>query len=105
MYTILNIGMTNNPFSRLKTLKKVSAYFQDAPIDFIFSKSSYKGKKETVLIAVYDDTLKDTQISKLCDELKQECIAIKRNDKGSLIYATQWNKEKMEFNEMYFKTI
>lgn len=108
MHTQLNIGMGNNPLRINQTFKIVSeilTQFSAKDIKHRFDVGQYLDEiEETLIISFYGDNQELTEkiVTSLCILFDQECIAIKINDKGLLIFNPTYTGEIYSFNEDYF---
>lgn len=96
----LNIGLENNPYD-----------FES--IQWIFGASStsrvqigeYNGEPErtaVVLAKVENDFDVLEYVAKMALSFTQECIAVKIDDVGYLVYNPNFEGEKLEFDNQYF---
>ena len=101
----LNIGLENNPYSH----REISSYLQLTCGIEILSREEvgeYNGESERTLVSLnhsHDDVEITLETVKLMTELfTQDCIAVKINDVGYLVYNPEYKGEKFEFNNEYF---
>ena len=105
----LNIGLENNPWPDLTSIK----YFCEMMFDRVHSVNKYVGEWEgknedtAVILVLASTTLEKAEIleniRKLCVIFKQDAIAtLLDNSQGYLIYHPLFEEEKLEFNRKYF---
>ena len=96
----LNIGLENNPFDfeRVKTLFN--------PLSARIEVGEYNGQVErtAVINALIDGSIETIflLIDLLTIAFTQECIAVKIDDVGYLVYNPNFDGEKFEFDNQYF---
>lgn len=101
--TIFNIGLVNNPREKEDIMFKLSMLVGDIPVHRFLAEGTYEGEPEPTLVVVYDDeSIKDSDLESLTQWMNQECIALKRNGVGRLIFNPNYNKERFDFNDNYF---
>lgn len=99
MRTIFNIGLETNSGSRLPlsyALLKLSK---------LVKVENYKVRKsntERTLIALTREYVSNKQIERLCDDLEQDAIALKRGDIGYMVHGRNAIKDWGDFKEKYF---
>lgn len=100
----LNIGAEEPKQQLSRTLTSLLGYYA---LDKVRTDEEgvYKGSGERTLIACFEasclGTLKEA-LEYLCSDLKQECIACKVNGVGAIVFNTNYEGERFEFNEEYF---
>ena len=102
----LNVGLNNNPLSIERIKQIFNSDFNC--IDFKEVNSTYKNNIEPTLIIKFN-TFKSSDylieyVLNLCELFKQECIALKIDNNGLLIYNNSFQGNKIKFNNKYFKT-
>ena len=67
----------------------------------------YVGESEPTLIVEVEvqGALLGLLVAALVIDCEQECIAVKYEDKGKLLYSLDFKGEKFEYNEQYFINI
>lgn len=103
---ILNIGLNNNPLSASQVAKvarerlgldratwatEVGEYLQDAEPTIVLHGETSKAYDQIMYLA-----------KELSEDLTQDCIAIKVDDQGHLVYPETFTGERYEFDENYF---
>lgn len=113
----LNIGLNNNSLLVKEILEhiKYSGIFinnLEEKSDYINYKvdlSEYKNEIEQTLIVEGFTSFKLSKcidiIERLCNVMKQDCIAAKIDNNNLLIYSETYKREKLEFNNDYFLSI
>ena len=100
----LNIGLENNPFDFEQIIEQFSIF--NKIISARIEVGEYNGEPErTAVIEVESgiDTNKSlSQTEYLTKLFTQECIAVKIDDVGYLIYNPNFEGEKFEFDQKYF---
>lgn len=101
----LNIGLENNPYTYQKVVEL---------IDWTYGKSKisrqqtgeYNGEPERTAVFLTESSYNVNKILRAVEVLTeiftQECIAVKINDVGYLVYNPEYKGEKFEFNNEYF---
>lgn len=100
----LNIGMENNPSGFNEVLLNVIGF------GFLFSYreaiGEYDGNEEKTFVAVIRTRKHESQILEfvifLTEKFTQECIAVKIDGKGYLVYNPSFEGDRMEFDDKYF---
>ena len=100
--TRLNIGLNNNPYGAEEVINKLNGVMGDIPITFSVEMGEYEGNEEPTVVAVYESYASIEDLERLCEEMTQECIAIKVNGVGSMVFNPGYNGERFEFNDQYF---
>ena len=113
----LNIGLNNNSLLVKEILEniKYSGIFinnLEEKSDYINYKvdlSEYKNETEQTLIIEGLTSFKLSTcvdiIERLCNVMKQECIATKIDNNELLIYSETYKGQKLQFNKDYFLSI
>jgi hypothetical protein len=99
MKTILNIGLKTNSNEDVNKSNLMN------DLNRVFESFSYKVKQsntEPTLIVTTNEYLSDFQIQKLCDWHQQDCIAVMRGGKGTLVYGSNPKNDWGKFNQKYF---
>lgn len=100
----LNIGLENNPYEFADVLTFVNEL---ATLNSFRQESGeYNGEPERTFVAsLYSKHTEERilkQIELLTIAFTQDCIAVKINDVGYLVYNPEYKGEKFEFNNEYF---
>ena len=100
----LNIGLENNPYE----FADVLTFVNELATLHSFRKEvgEYNGELERTfvssLFSEYSEERILKQIELLTIAFTQDCIAVKINDVGYLVYNPEYKGEKFEFNNEYF---
>ena len=101
--TIFNIGLVNNPMDQAEIVTMLNLLAGDIPVHKYLAEGVYKSDVEPTLVVVYDDeNIGDTELETLTQWMTQECIALKRNGVGRLIFNPNYTGDRFEFNDDYF---
>lgn len=102
----LNIGLENNPYTFFGV-----AFTTRIELEAMIDKSreevgEYNGEPERTVVLGLTSPYVETSILKkvelLTKKFTQECIAVKINDVGYLVYNPEYTGEKFEFSNEYF---
>lgn len=110
MKLILNIGLENNPRTKLDILRHLTnvPYNHSRTLDHKEVNSTYNGQPERTLVVSFDCNHASigtiiTNIEHLCTLLNQECIAIMINGISYLVYNIAHPlDDRMAFDPKYF---
>lgn len=100
----LNIGLENNPYE----FADVLTFVNELAIlnSFRQELGEYNGEPERTFVAsLYSEHAEERilkRIELLTIAFTQDCIAVKINDVGYLVYNPEYKGEKFEFNNEYF---
>ena len=102
----LNIGLNNNPYTFDKITEVLVTAFEGEIVAVREDLGEYETNPEPTLVAKiitaeeYTDAYIMTSI--MATKFTQECIGMKFNDKGTLVYNVDFEGKKMDFNSDYF---
>jgi len=102
MKTILNIGLNNNPYDVADITYVLNTLFDGKPTNFDILNGEYNGEVEPTLAVEYDGALFNHELESLCELLTQECIAVKVDGKGKMIFNPNFTGDKFEFSDEHF---
>ena len=98
----INIGLNNNPMSYCDVKNLLSEKYGANVQQQV---GEYNGDIEPTAVAVFDipDDYNIVQaIEKICIEMTQQCIAVKVDGEGFLVYEPSWEGERYDFSDEYF---
>ena len=103
----LNIGLENNPKSFTEVSKNTNWMLCFGLFESREEVGEYEGKPErTAVIKLTNDVDSESTVIEFVEYLTtifiQDCIAVKINDVGYLVYNPEYKGEKFEFNNEYF---
>lgn len=103
---IFNIGLNNNPFADVVMAKFSQRIEAMTMIDNSIKVGVYNGVEEPTAVIICYTVMTNGDIIKmtesLCEQMTQECIAIKIDNIGHLVYRPDFEGERYEFDEKYF---
>jgi len=108
---ILNIGLNVGnvePTKQLNTTLHILTTLSFSLTSVkVHENSEYNENGERCLVVYFDTefdlTLISILIDAVCEHLEQQCIAVKFNGVGKLVYDSNYNGERFDFVEKYFK--
>jgi hypothetical protein len=102
----LNIGFNNNPYTFEKITEVLVSAFGGEIVGTLEHMGEYEGNPEPTLVAkiITAEEYTDAYItvSTMASMFTQECIAMKFNDKGTLVYNVDFEGEQYTFDAEYF---
>jgi len=102
----LNIGLENNPYSFDDVSEDVKWMLSFGSYEARQEVGEYEGNKERTFVASLDsvDFIKDILqfIEYLTTIYTQDCIAVKIDGKGYLVYNPSFEGDRLEFDDKYF---
>ena len=102
----LNIGLENNLYSFEEVHKIIPRYISYLNYTYRQQTGEYNGEPERTFVASFEHGASDKIILDIVEYLTtiftQDCIAVKINDVGHLVYNPEYTGEKFEFNNEYF---
>ena len=102
----LNIGLGNNPMNFDQVVRHFGINPEFGIFHFAHKTGEYNGEQEDTVYLKGNTTLIYSyliaRIEQLCKLLTQECIAVKLNGQGILVYDTDYQGELKAFNEEYW---
>lgn len=106
---ILNIGLNNNPLNASQVAQVARKRLGIDRATWATELGKYLEGDEPTLV-LHGDTLKALDqitylIKELSEDLKQECIAVKVDQQGHLLYPETFEGERYEFDQKYFLQI
>ena len=106
MIAVLNIGLKIQGIYSPENEQKFLSYIPNvlrSRVDL----GQYVGESEPTLIVEVEvqGALLGLLVAALVIDCEQECIAVKYEDKGKLLYSLDFKGEKFEYNEQYFINI
>jgi hypothetical protein len=101
----LNIGLNNNPYSPEEVTRLLTTYF-DGLVGVREHMGEWEGEPEPTMVVkiVVDMEYTDAYImvSTMASNFTQDCIAMKFNDKGTLVYNVDYEGNPFDFSDEYF---
>lgn len=98
----LNIGLNNNPFDFDAIIRHFEINPEFGAFFFGLGESQYNGVKEPTVHIIMHNTLLYSyfikRIEDLCRLMNQECIAVKLNGQGILVYHPDYDKSLSSFD-------
>lgn len=102
----LNIGMDNNPLDHDGIVRHFNLNPELGVYFFAQGESEYQGKNENTMHLVGHNTLRLSyliqRIEELCVHMHQECIAMKYNGQGIMVYNPNYSGDLIAFNPRYW---
>ena len=105
----LNIGLNNSTTDYFGTISLLDVVYNSSYWQTTYKVLEYNNKPEPT--AVTDGDTKSSlkivtkAVELFCKLLTQECIAIKYNGKGLLVYHPEYVGERQEFSDKYFSSL
>lgn len=102
----LNIGLNNNRYTCEIIARALSHAFEGEIVGTREHMSEYLGLHEPTLVAkiitAMDEESARILTSAMCLKFTQECIAMKFNEEGTLVYNPDFKGEQYVFDSKYF---
>jgi hypothetical protein len=102
----LNIGLENNPYSFDEVKIRVNVYLSFGNYEARQEVGEYDGNEERTFVASLDssDSVKEILqfIEHFTEYFTQDCIAVKIDGKGYLVYNPSFEGDRLEFDDKYF---
>lgn len=102
----LNIGLNNNPYT-FETITRALVYsFEGEIVATREDMGEYIESPEPTLVAkiitALDEESAKILVGAMCMKFTQECIGMKLNEEGTLVYNPEFEGEQYTFNPEYF---
>jgi len=103
----LNIGLENNPYSFDEVKIRVNVYLSFGNYEARQAVGEYEGNEERTFVASLDNYFNREEdilntIKSLTEYFTQDCIAVKIDGKGYLVYNPSFEGDRLEFDDKYF---
>ncbi len=102
----LNIGLNNNPYTFELITKGLVHAFEGEIVATREHMGVYEGNPEPTLVAkiitAMDEESAKILVGAMCMKFTQECIGMKFNEEGTLVYNPEFKGEQYTFDAEYF---
>jgi hypothetical protein len=102
----LNIGLNNNPYTFELITQALVAAFEGEIVATREHMGEYEGRPEPTLVAKIitqmDEESARVLTTMMCMKFTQECIGMKFNEEGTLVYNPEFKGEQYTFDAEYF---
>jgi hypothetical protein len=102
----LNIGLNNNPYTFETITQALIAAFEGEIVATREDVGEYIENAEPTLVAKIitsmDSESARVLVGAMCIQFTQECIGMKFNEEGTLVYNFKFSGEKYTFDSEYF---
>lgn len=102
----LNIGLNNNPYTFERITKALVFAFEGEIVATREDIGEYVDSPEPTLVAkiitAMDEESAKILVGAMCLKFTQECIGMKFNEEGTLVYNPEFKGEQYTFDAQYF---